>query len=275
MNPQQLSEQLCNKGKLACDWYHGNWHLLKSLGVVSTSAVHEQGICQMLKCTIREIKEPAILLTGSTDETLVRMIHATCKELGIKPKITAVDICATPLAFMESYASEKQIELRTCKSNILDFDTEEKFDVILTHAFMGYFNDTQRPLLIKKWQQLLIPRGSIITVQRIRPENSPAIVKFSEQQSKAFVCNAIETVKSSSVDYENEVESVKQAASKFTDKFISYAITSKATFEELFVNAGLSFHTLEYHRLETVGQLSGPSVPSDAEFAHVIAVKQG
>ena len=93
-------------------------------------------------------------MSGSTDETLIRLVHDTCSALGIREKLYAVDICATPLAFMQAYAEENGIELVTVHTDILGFETVEKFDVILTHVFMGYFDETQRPLLTRQWHHL-------------------------------------------------------------------------------------------------------------------------
>ena len=55
---------------------------------------------------------------------------------------------------MQAYAEENGIELVTVHTDILGFETVEKFDVILTHVFMGYFDETQRPLLTRQWHHL-------------------------------------------------------------------------------------------------------------------------
>ena len=96
-----IAEQLCNRGDDDCRWYHANWHLLKALGIVSTSSVHEKSIKRLLKLAIGQRTAPRILLTGSTDETLLRIVHSTCQEMAISPQLTALDLCATPLAFMQ------------------------------------------------------------------------------------------------------------------------------------------------------------------------------
>jgi len=273
-NPQKISQQLCNTGELACGWYHGNWHLLKELGVVSTSAVHEKSIIKLLKIALKDLTNPRILLTGSTDETLVRLINNTCKTLGLKFDLLAIDICATPLAFMQNYATENHIKLTTCCTNVLDFEPDQKFDIILTHAFMGYFDKTQRPLLINKWQHLLKDRGRIITIQRVRPSSSPQRVTFTKQQSTQFINGAIDAAKKTEhLNNDNHLETIKLAASEFTKNFVSHAITSRNELESLFTQAGLSFDFLEYHHLQKKAELSGPSVPSNAEFAHIIAKK--
>lgn len=270
--PQEFSRQHCNKGELDCGWYHGNWHLLKSLGLVSTSAIHEDSLNRLIKLAAADMTEPRILLTGSTDETLIRITHSACQAMGVNEKLSAVDICATPLGFMQAYASENQIELATFQSDILEFNTEQKFDIILTHAFMGYFNDVQRTLLVKKWSLLLSDQGRIITIQRIRPADSPLIVKFTPQQSAQFVSSALDAARLAGFNA-CEQDAVELAASEFSCKFVNYAITSKTVLESLFINNGLDFQVLEYHNLKKKGELSGPSVPSNAEFAHIVAKK--
>ena len=235
--------------------------------------MHENSISHLLQLVLAGRTAPRILLTGSTDETLVRLVHNTCTDLGIREKLFAVDICATPLMFMQAYAKENQIELVTYHCDVLEYEAEKNFDIILTHAFMGYFDATQRPLLMEKWHQLLSDQGRIITIQRVRPADSPELVKFSAEQASTFVNSAIDAARSSGFTTQTELDSIKSAATEFAQRFVSHAITSKSDLESLFTNAELVFHLLEYHRLEKKGDLSGPSVPSNAEFAHIIAEK--
>jgi hypothetical protein len=273
LSPLQYAQQHCCKGDLDCSWYHGNWHLLKALGVVSTSAVHSESIGRLLKLAVAGTVEPKILLSGSTDETLIRLVHDTCSALGIREKLYAVDICATPLAFMQAYAEQNGIELVTVHTDILEFETGEKFDVILTHAFMGYFDVTQRPLLTRQWRQLLSDEGRIVTIQRVRPVSSLLPVTFTAEQSSRFVAAAVEAVNAMDAGDMPDVATVREAATDFANNFSIHPITSRSALESLFTEAGLTFQTLEYHSLGKIGELSGPSVPSDAEFAHIIAGK--
>jgi hypothetical protein len=98
-------------------------------------------------------------------------------------------------------------------------------------------------------------------------------VSFSSEQSSRFITAAMDAAKAS--DLEPELDTVKKAATEFTKNFINHAITSKTALESLFTDADLAFNFLEYHSLNKKGELSGPSVPSDAEFAHVIAEISG
>lgn len=270
MSPHQIAAQHCTKNTPDCSWYHGNWHLLKSLGVVSTSAVHQQAICRLLKRSLRQKMSAKILLTGSSDESLLRMIRKTAADINCDVKITAVDICETPLIFMQQYANRHQMKLNTYCSDILKYESSERFDVILTHAFMGYFSDETRPQLVNKWQQLLADNGYVVTVQRIRSETAPEIVRFDAKQAEAFV-EQVEKAAMENKFSDQQAERIVQVAMDFTKKFSNYSIRSRKEFEKLFTDAGFVFDTLEFHRLESLAKLSGPSVPSNAEFAHVVA----
>ena len=268
-----IAEQHCNRGDDDCRWYHANWHLLKALGIVSTSGIHERSIARLLKLAVGQHTTPRILLTGSTDETLLQVVHSACREMGVAPQLTALDLCATPLAFMQGYADQNAINLEAVKANILEFAPTEQFDIIVTHAFMGNFNDAQRPCLAHKWNELLSHKGKVVTIQRVRPADSPAIVKFSQQQAADFVTTAIGVAEKLGFSQESDLFRVRQAASVFAQNFSTHAIRSKAALRKLFLDAGMSLECLSYHRLEKMEHLSGPSVPSDAEYAHIVAGK--
>jgi hypothetical protein len=266
-----LAERWCNTGEDDCRWYHGSWHLLNGLGIVSSSGVHREDILNLLKTAIGDNPAPRLLLSGSSDETLLRMVQEGCQ--GADPRITALDTCATPLAFMQAYADHAGLEIATIQSDILEFSTSDRFDVILTHAFMGNFDDAQRQRLVVKWKELLSEQGRIVTIQRIRPRQAPARVCFSQTQASDFVAAAIAAARGQGLSASNELELVEQAAAEFARRFVVHAVRSKDALEKLFLDAGLIFHSLGYHALAEKPELSGPSVPSGGEYAHIIAGK--
>jgi len=265
-----LAEQHCNRGDSDCRWYHGNWHLLKSLGIVSTSSVHERSLERLLKIAIGDKSNLRILLAGSTDETLLRIVHSACRALSVDAAITGLDICATPLAFMQAYADRNEVRFETVQADIISFDSDQRFDMIVTHAFMGNFDDDLRPVLVSKWRDLLNDEGNIVTIQRVRESDSPPVVKFSQQQATEFVATAVNAAERLGLAEKTTAE-VKEIASIFAQQFSTCAIRSKSSLENLFIDAGLTPHCLEYHRLAQQENLSGPSVPSSGEYAHIVA----
>ncbi len=268
-----IAEQHCNRGDSDCRWYHANWHLLKALGIVSTSAIHERSIARLLKLAIGHRTTPRILLTGSTDESLLRVVHSACQKMAIAPQLTALDLCATPLVFMQNFATGNQINLATVQADIFDFAPAEQFDIIITHAFMGNFDAARRHCLVRKWNELLHDRGNVVTIQRIRSADSPDIVEFSDQQATDFVKTALSAARDLGLSQESDLLRVKEAAGVFARKFTTHAIRSKAELRELFLDAGMRLDCLSYHKLDKRAHLSGPSVPSAGEYAHIVARK--
>jgi len=272
---QTAAQQLCNQGDSDCRWYHGSWHLLKALGVVSTADLPAQAIMVLLKQAFAGRSVARVLITGAADEALPALAWQAASESSVKVEFHALDICATPLYFMSSYARRRGIELTVHQSDILAFHSLTSFDVLLTHAFMGYFTAAARPHLVSTWRRLLAADGQLVTVQRIRPTDSAQVVNFNEYQARRFLEAALVSARQMT-DINNEpgpfdANSVRLAASSFSSRFVNHAITSRQEFETLFCNAGLDFCTLEYQTLAVDSPLSGPSVPSKAEFAHVVA----
>jgi hypothetical protein len=280
---RELAERHCNRGQFDCRWYHGNWYLLKSLDIVSTAAVHRQDLSRLLLAALSARQQPGstarILITGSTDETMVRLAYETCRQAGIDLQLSAVDICATPLRFMQSYADSTGISLNTYRSNILEFSSDQRFDAILTHAFMGYFDTAERGKLVRKWRSLLNADGSVVTIQRVRPADSPELVRFTPDQRQRFIDTATKraakVIAKTGNNAQYDMAMVKEAATRFADNFRAHAIRSHSELEAAFTGAGLVFEGLEYGRISAIdtgaGGVTGPSVPSDAEFAFIIA----
>lgn len=270
---RDLAEQHCNRGESDCRWYHGNWELLKSLGVVASSAVHAKELGELLKRALPAGKrDPAILISGSTDATLLEIVHAACADAGARPVVTALDICATPLALMEAFARQHDFALSSARADILAYTADTGYDVIFTHVFMGRFDDNDRISLVRKWADLLADGGRVATVQRVRPPDSPTVVGFSEEQARHFRTAAQDAAARLDLPAE-ELARVGDAATAFTDNFRGYAITSPEALEHLFTDAGFRFRHLEYRSLEAKRNLAGPSVPSGGNYAFIIAEK--
>ncbi len=266
----RLAERFCNRHGTDCDWYHGEWELLKSLGIVSSSAVHAPQLLALLRTALKGLPhQPRILVSGSTDDSLLRIIH---EGMGTgSADIVALDICATPLELMRDYATSRELSYEAICANILDHADEQAYDLILTHAFMGNFSDLERARLVAKWASLLRPRGRVVTIQRIRPPGTPAVIGFTAEQADAFVRAALASAARQGMEDSRRVERV---ARTFTQKFRTHSITSRTDFKALFIDVGLELIHLEYHKLSPFGGLSGPSVPSGGEYAFLIAGKE-
>jgi hypothetical protein len=272
---RDLAEQNCNRGDLDCRWYHGNWALLKSLGLVATSAIHAEELRDLLLQALPAGKKnPAILISGSTDATLLEILHAACLDAGVLPDVTAVDVCDTPLELMAEYARRHGIAFSRARADILTYTSSTRYDVIFTHVFMGNFDEASRPALLHAWATLLADGGRVATVQRVRPGDSIPTARFTPNQSGQFVASALEAAASATHLPADELARVEGAATAFAENFHSHAINSREALEHLFEQAGFTFNYLKYQSLKTKSSMSGPSVPSGGHYAFIIAEKE-
>ena len=269
---RSLAKQCCDSDGVECRWYHSNWELLTSLGMVTTSAVHARQLERFLASATKASKDRvSVLISGSTDDALLKMASSSFKRLDIDGDFFAIDLCSTPLELMRLHAENYHLNFKSARTNILSYSPETQFDIILAHAFMGNFDEQQRSELLLKWASLLNPGGSIVTIQRVRPADSPPIVQFTPEQSASFISIALDAALEDENFTDSDLVFVEQAARLFTERFMSYSIRSKQTLEELFFGAGLKFRLLEYQKMEAMQHLSGPSVPSGGEYAFIVA----
>ncbi len=269
---RSLAEQYCDRHGIECSWYHGSWELLTSLGLVTTSAVHAGQFEHLLaKGTAAATDRQGVLISGSTDDSLLKTVSSAYRRIGMDAKYTAIDLCRTPLELMRLYADDNRLELELERTDILDYDPDTRFDVIVAHAFMGNFNERQRSELVLKWSSLLNPGGSVVTIQRVRPADSPPIVQFTPEQAASFIEFALDSARDVEDFTTTDLAVVERAARLFCDRFISHSICSKDALEGHFLDAGLRFRRLEYQKMETIRHLSGPSVPSGGEYALIVA----
>lgn len=266
---RRLAERYCNRPGPDCGWYHGEWELLKSLGIVSTAAVHTSQLQALLRMALEgRSGRPRILLSGSTDDALLRVVRDGVGTRGVD--VVALDICATPLEVMRASDISGTLDFDVVRADILRYEDEQGYDLILTHAFMGNFADGDRARLLARWFALLRPGGSLATIQRIRPHGTPAVIGFSAGQTEAFVQAARESGARLGLD---DIPRVERVARTFAQKKRTYAITSRDDFEQLFTTAGFELTYLQYDVLPVLPGLSGPSVPSGGEYAFLIASK--
>lgn len=269
--PEFSHHNSCPK-ELGCSWYHGNWRVLKSLGIVSTSAIHQEELIELIVEAVHGLPSPRVLISGSTDEELLRIVCLAFARHQVNPLIEVVDICPTPLGWMNEYAALKGLTVTTHCANILDLGISNRYDLIVTHAFLGYFSPQARPDVIRRWAGMLRDRGKVITVQRIREGESRAKVSFEHNESVQFVARAV-TAATASQAFNVTPKQAKLAAEAFTKNFSIHPINSEKDFQSLFCDHGFKLKRYFSSGYPSQAKLSGPSVPSGGKYAFVIAEK--
>ena len=77
--------------------------------------------------------------------------------------VTGIDFSKNSLGYAEKTAKEKGLNIKYIRSNYLEFETQEKFDLItMICCDFCALSPTQRQTLLKKFQKFLKPGGSIL-----------------------------------------------------------------------------------------------------------------
>ncbi|MEQ8231826.1 MAG: hypothetical protein RKL32_08945, partial [Gammaproteobacteria bacterium] len=121
-----------------CAWYHRPWPLFRALGLVSSAALHQHALGVSLAAAARAGAQ-RVLVCGSADEALPALVVAAFAAAGVEPALSMLDRCRTPLRLGAQYAAHHGIALETCHADILEFEHRAAFDLVCTHAFLGYF----------------------------------------------------------------------------------------------------------------------------------------
>lgn len=271
----RASASLCNTDVAAghdCRWYHGPWQYFRALGLVTTAAVHEQWLRATLAGLLRDGNHRRVLVSGSTDYAMLAIVLDACADARTTADVTVVDMCGTPLFLCEECARARGATIRTRRANILDYTDEQPFDIVVTHAFLGYFDDTRRQALTRRWHALLRPGGAAVTVQRLRPGHPPGLARFSPAQAAAFRDDARIAAERHPKRIDITADALAAAAAQFAERFVSHPVRTPDELRALFVNAGFTPSVLEVHG-NRAASAGGPSVPDQAGYAFLVATR--
>lgn len=253
-----------------CAWYHGSWQFLRLLDLVSTPASHFSHFDSQLKEIAADFTFKNILISGSADSALVQAVYQALAHRKTDIRLTAVDICATPLKVCEHYADTVGINIETLRQDVLEGLPSGSFDAIFTHSFMGYFNDADRQRLLSQWAQSLRKGGRLVTVQRIR-ENYPSdIVRFNSAEVDAFVARAADLMQQPGNEDLTEFDIVAMART-FAENFQNFPVRSARQLQDMFEASGFKLTKFRQQETKGINGVTGPSVPNAAGFFLIVA----
>jgi SAM-dependent methyltransferase len=268
---REQAPALCRKDPASgesCAWHHGLWPTLRLLGLVTEPALHGEFLRRALGGI--EGGHPSVLLSGASDHALLAL---TLSALGDrKARITAIDICDTPLMLERWYADRVRATVTTRRADILGYEDADPFDAICTHAFLSHFDATQRIALVKKWHALLRPGGKVITVNRLRPGREAAWLPFSVDQIWAYRARVVELARERSL----EVPGLERAAEAYARRQAVFPMGSAGELRALFEQAGFAIEHISVASLAPSARqkVNAPAVPSTDDYAQLIAVRR-
>ena len=152
-----------NGNDISCEWYHSTWQYLRLLNMVAVPNWYEfynSAISDVLK----KYKRPRVFISACADYGMLAKLHESIKETGIMPEIVIYDICQSSLMSCNWYAEKTGLNIICKTGNIISDDIPEKpFDLIVTDEFLTVLKDEDKPIVTRKWYDLLAEGGTVIT----------------------------------------------------------------------------------------------------------------
>jgi hypothetical protein len=204
-----------------CSWYHRNWMILRSLGMVSNPFWHERFFTEQLKMYF-DYKNSKVLVLGTADFSMPLL----CSYSGIK-QLDICDICETPLNICNVVAEQNQFEWTTFKKDIRD-GINNKYDIIVNDAFLTRFSYEEKPKVLKSIGQALIPGGVYITTIRNGWNGGKAVFP-TRKQKDGFVKKARRLAQEKGI----EVTSAKESAATYIKHMISFPMKSQESLSQM------------------------------------------
>jgi SAM-dependent methyltransferase len=276
---RQLASRLCRKNPVtgdSCEWDHGFWQYLRILGLAPVPKRHADFYREAFEQLVDSSDRPRILISGAADYGMLALVLGAFRERGIKPQVTVVDVCETPLALNRWFAERESVEIYTHCSDMLSYTSDVSFDLICTHAFLGYFFPAQRPALLANWHTLLRPGGAAVTVAPIRPAAACEPTGFTPAQAAAFCAAALKRATEMRSLLDIEPEEALRGAQRTVSQRRRYSLTSLEEIRSLFEQTGFTMQRLSSALLiaGVDSEVNGPGTSGSANYANIIAVRE-
>lgn len=176
-----------------CMWYHG-YSLYQSLLAQRTPRMagrrslgwepsHAVFFLDAFRLPARAGILGRALVTGSSDYMLPSLVIDACRRESTPVHMTLVDRCETPLRINQWYADRRGYVLETVRSDILDYQPAQPFDLLCTHNLLNFIAPDDRPALFRRWREALRRGGRLVLVNCLRP--SAAARKIADYATTA------------------------------------------------------------------------------------------
>lgn len=227
-----LADFVCKGSHLdreSCSWYHKAWQYLRILDLVSTPSWHSEFYLKRVPEETHPVDEMKILISGTADYSVLAYVMEAFAGRVKDLDITVLDMCETPLLLCEWYSKTKNMKIRTIHQDLFSFEPEEKFDLIITDAFLTRFAPLEKKQIVSKWHGLLKVGGRIATTIRVGDRSATRVVRASATEAKLFA-EAAFTLAALWGDFvQKQPDYIKDLAAAYASKMGSWPLDEEST----------------------------------------------
>lgn len=166
-----------------CKSYHTAWSLLRSVNMIGGIHSDKKQFLNMFKLT--DCTKPKnILITGCADTGIAEVVTEYFGNI----EYTILDKCISPLTMCQN--TFREFNITYVKSDILQYQTNKKYDLIISHSFLLFFEKSDIQNLFKLYGSLLSDNGSIILSSRFGRTNK-SIYSQNDNDNKSIQAKSL------------------------------------------------------------------------------------
>ena len=158
----QTASKLCG----ACRSYHSIQPYLRIADAVFD--VDEQELFQTALVNVAETGSARKwLVAGSAGTGLCAALRRALQDAGVTaPQVTIADRCETPLVSCQRFARAERFKIETWQVDLLQLESANRFDAVIVHDLLPFFDEDERKLLFTNLGRCLRPGGYLINWSR-------------------------------------------------------------------------------------------------------------
>jgi SAM-dependent methyltransferase len=179
-----LSARLCGD----CGNQHALWSYLRLSRASSGAEKQDSG----LEARLREFFSGGrsdILIAGAQDTGLLTLVARAAA--GLRPNITVLDLCETPLELCQGLAREWSLPIETVRQDLFDLAFEQRFDVVLVHGTLNFISAQRHPQVLQRLQRGLRPEGRLALLFNTSHPVAAELAAENHAEYAAFVLSEL------------------------------------------------------------------------------------
>lgn len=236
----------------SCDWYHGTWQYLRLLNMVAVPPWYEF-YQEALSNVLRQHPKAEVLISAAADYGMLATLHEAIRATGAEPHIKVYDICRTPLRSCQWYAERHGLSIECVCANLLTCDIPQaSFDLIVTDEFLTVIKSSDKPLIVKRWRELLKPGGTLVTTAMIGGATTSELRQGYAERARRLL---EENITSFPHHQNGRRDEILKKFDLFADHHTRHMLADEAEIRRLFDGFG----TFSYVRTVTPGECVNPT----------------
>lgn len=219
----------------SCVWYHEAWQYLRLLHLVETPRLHEGFFRHYIAKYVEASESTNILLCGLADYEMCAVVIDALEDVNAsRYRITALDVCDTPLQNTNWYAEHRQAHIVTRRADAAHTGLPEaSFELVITDAFLTKLPREKREAVISEWRRLLMDGGQVLTTIKIGAQGGDGL-RADARQVKAYTHRAKEAAEALRDAGYVTTDEVEVLARTYAERNVSYPMEADTEVAELF-----------------------------------------